>query len=131
MNLTQHRSGTAHLPHQPFDGVPPLIASRHEFSIFFRQVQHDRAAFHQMHARLIVDDRGDAIVGRDFQKFGIELLSLRNIDRVNAIGDAQFFKHDGDLAAVRRRPCVEVDHSRSLRSSGACSAFVENGTRPE
>lgn len=40
----------------------------------------------------MIDDRRDAVVRGDFQKVGLELLTLTDIDRVNLVGQAGFFE---------------------------------------
>src|SRR6185312_9193662 len=66
--------------------------------------------FHQAHAVVAVDDRRNAVVRRDLEEVRLELLVLGNVDRVRRVGQAELLQRDGDLAAVRRGPGVEVDH---------------------
>src|SRR5205085_7533343 len=40
--------------------------------------------------------------------------ALRNVDRVRRIGQSELLERDGNLAAVRRRPGVEIDHGQSF-----------------
>jgi hypothetical protein len=51
---------------------------------------------------------GDGIVTK--------LIALADIDPVHGIIETAFFQHDVDFVAVRRRPCIEIDH-RFLRYS--------------
>ncbi len=57
-----------------------------------------------------IDDRRDAVVRADLEKFRLELLVLADVDRMHGIGQAEFLERDGSLAAVRRRPGVKIDH---------------------
>ena len=38
------------------------------------------------------------------------LFALGDVDFVNVVVQSQFLKNDGNLAAVGRRPGVEIDH---------------------
>jgi len=44
------------------------------------EIEHDRAGLHQMHAGLMIDDRWNSVVRRDFQKVWRKLLTLRDVD---------------------------------------------------
>src|SRR5262245_32646377 len=57
----------------------------------------------------VIDDGGDAVVRRDRQEFGCELITLGDIDRDHAVRKPALLQHDRDLPAVGRRPVVEVD----------------------
>src|ERR1043166_976013 len=67
-----------------------------------------------MIAVVLVDDGRDAVVGADLEKVGLELLVLADVDRMRGIRQAHLFQHDGSLAAVRRRPGVEIDHGTNI-----------------
>src|SRR3546814_18565170 len=55
-------------------------------------------------------DLRHAVVGREFQEVGLELLALGDIDRLDRVGDAGFLEKQRDLVAVRGRPVIEIDH---------------------
>ena len=57
----------------------------------------------------IVDDRGDLVVGRDLQEFGIELLVLGDVDLVDAVVQAAPLQQDRDLVPVGRAEGVKVE----------------------
>ena len=110
----EHRADAAHLPHQPFHGLPvagPVLGP--ELSGLLREIHQDRAGFEQRLSVVAVDDRGDAVVGADLQEFRLELVALADVDGVRGVLQAALLQHDGDLAAVGRRPRVEIDHLRS------------------
>src|SRR5262249_51243111 len=48
-------------------------------------------------------------------EFGLELIALADIERDQVIGGRQLVKQDRDLAAVRRRPIIEIQHRCFLR----------------
>src|SRR4029078_1694340 len=82
-----------------------------------REIHQDRAGLEQAEIIVAIDDRGDAVVRADLEEIRRELLVLADVDRMHGVGEANFFQHDGSLAAVRRRPGVKVDHFvRSLGS---------------
>ena len=112
MHLAEHRAGTAHLPHQPLDDAIARVARfRQQLAGLVGEIDQDHARLHQRDVVLAVDDRRDSIVWRDLQKVGCELLVFRDVDGVHRIGQTEFFQCDGDLAAIRRRPSVEIDHN--------------------
>ena len=117
VRLAQHRPEAPHLPHQPLDHAqPPRPVGRHQPPRRLREVDQDRARLHQREPRLPVPDRGDLVVGRDREEVRRELLVLRDVDGVRLVGQPQLLQRDGDLAAVGRRPGVEVDHGVSFRA---------------
>ena len=78
------------------------------------EIDHQRAGFHQADAGVGIDDRGDAVVRADLEKFRLELFVLADVDRMHRVGQADLLQHDGGLAAVRRGPGVEFDHRSFL-----------------
>src|SRR3546814_14107719 len=62
----------------------------------------------------MVDDGGDPVVRTDRQEVRRELLVLADVDREDLILHAGLFQHDGDLAAVRGAPGIEIDHGSNL-----------------
>src|SRR5215471_15082032 len=75
-----------------------------------------------------VDDRRNTVVGADLEELGLELLVLADVDRVRGVGQAHLFQHDGSLAAVGRRPGVEVDHGTSILWCGLFDYSAATGT---
>ena len=116
MGLAEHRPDAAHLPHQPLHGDGALAgAGGIQFAAgLFRQINQDGAGLEHVErltARPVrIDDAGNLVVGADFQEFGVVLFALADIDLVDVVIESQFFQHDGDLAAVRRAPSIQVDH---------------------
>ena len=90
---------------------------RHQLASLIGEVDEDRARLHQCHLGVAVDDGRDAVVGADLEEFRLELLVLADVDRVHGVGQAEFFKGDGNLAAVGGSPGVEIDHGAFLRCS--------------
>jgi hypothetical protein len=70
---------------------------------------------------LLIDDRGDFAVRVDGHELGLELISLADIDGMRNIGQRALFEHDGDLAAVGRRPGVQVDQDSLPGKSVDCN----------
>ena len=58
----------------------------------------------------VVNNRGNSIVRRDFQKRRIELLALVNVHGLDRVRQPGLLEEDRQLVAIRRRPVVEVDH---------------------
>ncbi|MNI83659.1 hypothetical protein D3C73_1404910 [compost metagenome] len=88
------------------------------------QVQEDGTGLEQGDGRaavggLCVDDGGDAVVGRDGQKFGFELIAAADVHRMDLVGQAGFFKEQRDLVAVGGGPVVEIDHGVRPGNQGA------------
>src|SRR5690606_14199957 len=79
------------------------------------QVKQDGARFEQgqrlapVRWRLVHQGR-DAVVGRDLQEGGLELLALSDVDPVQAIGQAQLLQKKGDLVAVGGGPVIQDKH---------------------
>src|SRR4051794_13382296 len=113
MDLAEHRPRAAHLPHQPFDAaVAPLALGREQLAGLVGEIDENCARLHQRLTTVVIDDRGDAIVRRDFQKLRFELFVFSDVDRMRRVGEPKLLERDGDLAAVGSRPGVEVDHGR-------------------
>ena len=93
----------------------------------FGQVEQDRAGFEQRQRRAavgrgLVDDGGDAVVGRDGEELGLELVAPADVDRVDVVGQAGFFEEQRDLVAVGRGPVIEIDHGGVLFVAPAAAA---------
>ena len=81
VDLAKHRTGSSHLPHQPFE--------------------HAVARFALLRQQL------SGLVG---QKLRLELLVLADVDRVDGVGQTKFLQHDGSLAAIGSCPGIQIDH---------------------
>ena len=111
VHLADHRPDAAHLPHQPLHDEPvAVLVLGYELAGLVGEIEQDGAGLEQRAAVVAVDDRGDAVVGADLQEVGLELLVLGDVDRMCGIVEPALLEHDGDLAAVGRRPRVEIDH---------------------
>ncbi len=62
---------------------------------------------------MIMDGR-DFIVGAYRKEIFLKLLALADIDRMDVIFHAQFFKQNRNFAPVRGCPCVKIDHFSGL-----------------
>jgi hypothetical protein len=58
----------------------------------------------------VIDDRGNAVVGRDGEELGPELLALADVDGNDLVREPGLLKKDRDLVAVRRGPVVKIHH---------------------
>ena len=98
MVLPGHWPQAAHLPEQPLQGhLPTAQVLGQELPGFFREVEQDRPGFEQGQrlaavGRGLVDNGRDAVVGGYFQKVRSKLFVLADIDRMNLVGQASFFK---------------------------------------
>ena len=116
MILSRHRAEVPHLPEHPLDAVQaraPLMGD--EPAGLVGEVDQDRARFEHRQrrsaiGRRLIDDAGDAVVGRDLQECRSELLALADVHRMDRIRQSRFLEEDGDLVAVGRRPVIEIDH---------------------
>jgi hypothetical protein len=86
----------------------------------FRQVHHDRAGLEDGERRAAahrvgVDDGGHAVVGRDLQIVGLELVATADVHRLDRVGDAGLFQQDDDLLAVAGGPEIQLYHGKSPR----------------
>src|SRR5262249_14874477 len=72
--------------------------------------------------RLVVDQRRDAVVGRDREKFRLELLALADVHRNDLVLEPRFLEEHRDLVAIRRGPIMQLDHGKSscCRHGRAC-----------
>src|SRR2546428_4202499 len=89
----------------------PWIGGREDPPRLLGEVDEDGARLEEREAGLAVDDRRDLAVRAERDELGPELLARADVDGVDGVLEAAFLEHDGDLAAVRRRPSVEVDHA--------------------
>src|SRR6185437_6747057 len=100
---------------------------RQQLAGLLGEVNEDGARFEDgqlLAARPVrIDDRRDLAVRVDGDIFRAELIALGDVDAVGTVGQAGLLEHDRDLAAVRRRPGVKVNHRRSsLDRFAACLA---------
>ena len=122
--LAEHRAESAHLPHQPLDGVGASAeVLGDEAAGFVGEVKQDGAGFKDGEGRsvvggFVVDDGGDAVVGRDGEEVGPELLAFADVDGDDVVGESGFFQEDGDFVAVGGGPVVEVNHCGGGRFRG-------------
>ena len=56
-----------------------------------------------------IDDGGHAVVGRDGQELGLELVALADVDGLDLVGEPALLEHDRDLVAVGGGPVVQLD----------------------
>ena len=54
------------------------------------------------------------VVWGNGEKIRVELFLLLQIDRMATIGQAHFLQGDGDLPAIRRGPCIQINHRAYL-----------------
>jgi len=109
----RHRPESAHLPEQPFgDGdllarrIPPnrpLLRTR--YCRFARDSKTEIGAPSGPSRSMIAGLRLLGEIARMLGSNG----SLRPMDRAKVVRQAALLEHDRNLAAVRRRPLVEVD----------------------
>src|SRR3546814_5632922 len=82
------------------------------YTTLFRS-NEDCTGFEQRERRIArpirIDDRRNLVVRVDRQEILTELLVLRDVDRVNLVGDAEFLQQDRDFPAVRCAPGIELD----------------------
>src|SRR3546814_7108542 len=88
----------------------------------------DFTGFEQRERRIArpirIDDRRNLVVRVDRQEILTELLVLRDVDRVNLVGDAEFLQQDRDFLAVRCAPGIVLDgHWAGSRSEEHTSAL--------
>ncbi len=61
----------------------------------------------------MIDERGNAVVRRDREEPGRELLAAGDVHRLQRVREAGLLQVHRELVAVRRRPVVEVEHADS------------------
>lgn len=61
--------------------------------------------------RLVVDDGGYAVVGRDREEPGAELLTAAEIHRDHAVRKLRLLEEQLHLESIGRGPVVEIDHA--------------------
>src|SRR4029077_16883850 len=87
----------------------------HELSSLLSQIKKDGARF-EYHDRpaailwFVINNRRNAIVGRDRKKLWFELIALADIYRNDLVRNAGLLEKDSDLVAIGRGPVVQVDH---------------------
>src|SRR6476661_3200637 len=113
MYLSEKRADAAHLKHEPLNGfelsgdesrkqAPGLPCEIHENGTGFEQ------GVRLSLGTLLIDDRGNLAVGIERHELRFELIPFADIDRMRFVRQRTFFEHDGDLAAIRRRPRVQI-----------------------
>src|SRR5882724_5921117 len=70
----------------------------------------------------MIDDRRNPVVRADREKFRFELIAGPDVDGNDVVGNAEFFQHDRDFPAVRRRRVMKVDHGIILMEAAAILA---------
>src|SRR5690242_5997222 len=120
VELAGHRSQPAHLPEQPLiDFAPRTLVRRIKLSGLATEILQDRAELEDRNRAptrsLRINDRRHAIVRSDRQEIRIELLALRNVHRLEHIGQAALFEHDRDFETVWRGPVIKLNGLCVLR----------------
>ena len=115
-----------HLPEQPLlDLDAGALIGGIELAGLAAEILHDGARLEdrdRLAAGAIgIDDGGHAVVGRDGQELGLELVALADVDGLDLVGKPALLEHDRDLVAVGRGPVVQLDGP--LRHDGVPSNF--------
>src|SRR4051812_44023178 len=103
MVLPRHGPEAPHLPHEPLERLD--LAAQvlgDELAGLAREIKEDRPRFEDADrlaaaCRSTVHDGGNAVVRRDLQELGLELLALADIDRVDPVLEAGFLQEERDL----------------------------------
>jgi hypothetical protein len=120
MVLARHRPEPGHLPEKPFQGLGlATCIARQKLTGLAGEVDEDRAGFEYGERtaairRLVIDDGRNAVVGRDREKLGPELLSLADVHGDDAVRQRGLLEEHGDFVSVRSRPVVQIDHEPIL-----------------
>ena len=118
--LAEHGTEPAHLPHQPlhdFGAGAQFIWEKAAGLV--GEVNQDGAGL-EYRKRLTaiggraVNDRRNPIVRADRQKIRLELFAGPDVDGDDRVGNPEFFQHDRNFPAVRRRRVIEIDHGISV-----------------
>src|SRR6266852_2498467 len=126
--LSGHRPQPAHLPEQPLcRSLKAAYILRQEAAGLLGQVRQDGAGLEQADrlaavSRRGIDDRWHAIVRRDGEEVGLELIAGADVDRVDRVVQPGFLQEHRDLVAVRRGPVIELDHFSLLGFSAKYKA---------
>ncbi len=112
-DLAEHRTDSAHLKHQPLDGlISAGRIARHELAGLFGEIDQDRAGLEQgqrFPARPFgIQDGRDFAVGVERQKLRRHLILGFEADEVRFIRQTGLFQHDRDLDAVGGRQRIEL-----------------------
>ena len=112
--LAEHGTEPAHLPHQPLldlDAATLILGI--ELSGLATEVKQNGARLEYRDRSTVrtfgIDDRRHAVVGRDCEKFRVELIALPDIDEMQLVREPAFLEHDRDLPPVRRGPIIKLD----------------------
>src|SRR5215471_884896 len=97
VRLAEHGTDAAHLEHEPYQrlGATARIAREKEPGLLC-EVDEDGAGLEERDRTawpLGIDDRGDFAVGIERDEFRAELLTLADIDGMDAIGQSRLFQH--------------------------------------
>ncbi len=114
VGLAKDRAAVRHLPHKPLvDGNALAQVGGIQPTEFFTQVGQDRTGLEDRDrlatGPLGIDDRWDAVVGRNRQELRLELVTPADVYEMRRVRDAQLLQRDGNLEAVRGVPVVELD----------------------
>ena len=131
MVLTGHRTEPTHLPEQPLGNLDlaPKVGGN-ELSGLLGQIKKDGARFEHRDRFtavlwLAIDNRRNAIVGRDRKELWFELIAFTDVHRNDRVRKAGLFEKNRDLVAIGRGPVIQIDHwSRFLGGNS-----VEKGKR--
>ena len=96
VGLPGHWPHPPHLPHQPLvHGHAVAFSVTIKLAGFARQILQNRTRFKNRDGRSIrpvwVNNCRHAVIGRDFQEIGLELVACANIHEMDIIGQAHFF----------------------------------------
>src|SRR5208283_3112672 len=120
MVLAGHWAKAANLPEKPFERRdPPAQIPWQKFTRLFGKIEEDGARFENRHrgatvAGILINDRWNAIIGRNRQKFRLELVPSAEVDRMDRVGKSRLFEEQSDLVPVRGGPIKQVDHREGL-----------------
>jgi hypothetical protein len=120
MILPGHRTQAAHLPEEPLQHLEAAAqVFRQELAGPLGEIKQDRAGLEDAHGRaaagrILVEHRRHAVVGRDAEKIGLELLAFADVDAVKLVRKSGFLEKHRHFVAVGRGPIVELDHRARL-----------------
>src|SRR5690606_7245962 len=87
-----------------------LAVAREKLAGLVGEIDQDGTGFEQRHAVVAIDDRRNTIIRADFEKLGLELVTLADVDRVGRVGEPDLLQHDRRLAAVWGGPRIKIYH---------------------
>ena len=71
----------------------------------------------------MINDRRNAVVGAESEKFGLELVTLSDIDTVDFVGKRELLERNGNFMPVGCRGVVQFDHA-AVHSLICCVTHV-------